>query len=65
MDQAERTKPDEAAGCLCVSGTGRYKQDPESYGFFNSYGYGHSYGRVDGSCGVCRTIGAEVAWRTE
>jgi len=29
MGQAERTKPDEAVGCLCVSETGRYKQDPE------------------------------------
>jgi len=63
MVQAERTKPDEAVGGLCVSETGQCKQEPESYGFFN--GYGHSYGCVDGSCGVCRTIGAEVAWRTE
>ena len=62
IDQAERTKPDEAVGGLCVSGTGRYKQDPESYGFFNDYG--HSYVRVDGSCRVCRTIGTEAAWRT-
>jgi len=59
MGQAERTKPDEAIGSLYISETGRYKQDPESYGFFN--GYGHSYGCVNGSCGVCRTIGTEAA----
>jgi len=63
MDQAERNNPDGAVERLCVSETGRCKQDAESYGFFN--GYGHSYVRVDGSCGVCRTIGAEAAWRTE
>jgi len=63
MDQAERTKPDEAVGRLCVSETGRYNQDHESYGFFN--GFGHSYGRADGSCGVCRTMGVEAVWRTE
>ena len=61
--QAERTKPDEAVGSLCVSETGRCKQDPECYSFFN--GYGHSYERVDGSYGVYRTIGAEAAWRTD
>jgi len=52
-----------AVGHLFVSEAGRYRRDPESYGFFN--GYGHSYGRADGSCGVCRTIGAGAAWRTE
>jgi len=29
MGQAERTERDEAVGCLRVSETGRYKQDPE------------------------------------
>jgi len=46
--QAERTNPD-VEGRLCVSDAGQYKQDLEPYGFFNSYG--HSYGRIDGSCG--------------